>query len=113
MAEFGLLTIGEVATLLGLTLLEVQEAHYGGQLMSVIHEDEVLYPAFQFDPETGSIRPGIPDVIAEGFVAGRSESSLALWMTMPTGYLDGKRPVDCMDTPDSVLLAARNSFNVE
>lgn len=111
--EFGLLTIGEVAGFLGVTLGEVLNYHDEGRIMSVNVDDEILYPAFQFNEETGAIRPVIADLIAEATSASRSESSLELWMVNPTGYLDGKRPVDCLDTPDSVLLAARNSFNVE
>lgn len=111
--EFGLLTVGEVAVFLGVTLADVLHYHDEGRIMSVIVDDEVMYPAFQFDEEAGVVRPVIADVIAEATSSSRSESSLALWMVQPTGYLDGKRPVDCLDKPDSVLLAARGSFNVE
>lgn len=110
--EFGLLTIGEVAALLGVTLTQVHTFHDEGRIISVNREDEILYPAFQFD-DAGTIRPVIADVVAEAESYAHSESSLALWMIIPTGYLDGKRPVDCLDSPDSVLLAARGAFNVE
>lgn len=110
-AEFGLLTIGEVAGLLGVNLAKVKELRDADTLIAVNHEDEYLYPGFQF--LEGKVNPVMPDLIAEAKDSGRTESGLALWMFIPTGYLDGKRPVDILDEPDKLLLTARSSFNVE
>lgn len=110
-AEFGLLTIGEVAGLMGVSLGKVKELWDTGALIAINHEDEYLFPKFQFLED--KINPVMPDLIAEAEAAGRTDSGLALWMFIPTGYLDGKRPVDILDQPDELLLVARSSFNVE
>lgn len=109
--EFGLWTIGQTADYLNVGLKDVIKLRDDGYLLAVVHEDEILYPEFQF--KDGEINPVITDLIAEAESSGRSESGLALWMVNPTGYLDGKRPVDFLDQPEEVLLAARASFNVE
>ena len=80
-------------------------------MIAINHEDEYLFPKFQFLED--KINPVMPDLIAEAEAAGRTDSGLALWMFIPTGYLDGKRPVDILDQPDELLLVARSSFNVE
>lgn len=110
-AEFGLLTFGEVASLMGVNLGKVKELWDTGALIAINHGDEYLFPKFQFLED--KINPVMPDLIAEAEAAGRTDSGLALWMFIPTGYLDGKRPVDILDEPDELLLVARAAFNVE
>ena len=69
-----------------------------------------LYPAFQFQPETGEPHPAVADLLArlpdssDGWVA-------ALWLFQPTGKLGGARPADVFaHDPGAVIDAARRDF---
>lgn len=91
------------------------EAEFGLllRLLAIKRPGGYKYPGFQFDRREQAIRPVMHDLIKLAAGAGRSESGLALWMTSPTGYLDGSRPVDLLDEPAPVVEAARQSFNVQ
>ena len=78
-----------------------------GKVFAIRVGDQQVYPAFQLD-EQG--RPH--DVIARILSALRpgqlSDWQIALWMTSPTGWLGGRRPVDLLvDEPSKVLEAAQ------
>ena len=115
-SEFGLLTSIEVSTLLGSdppnrTYASHQRAQ--GKLIAVKRPKGLRYPGFQFNATEPAILPVMEKLIAVAENAGRSEASLALWMTRPTGYLDGDRPVDWFSEPDKVIQAAKQSFGVQ
>lgn len=115
-AEFGLLSSREVSKLVGSKSPNrsyASEQHSKGRLIAVKRPGGFRYPGFQIDREGHTIRPVISDLIHLAKVAGRSEASLALWMTSPTGYLDGDRPVDRFSQPDKLVEAAEQSFNVQ
>jgi hypothetical protein len=85
-------------------LAAIARRHRGGR---------VLYPGFQIDRDTGSIRPVIHELLLAAEGAGRSEASLILWLISPSGRLNGARPVDLMEDPDRVMQAAKDSFVVQ
>ena len=76
-----------------------------GKIFALDYRGRLLYPAFQFD------RQGRPkDIIGKvlvmlGDAAGPWQT--AIWFTSANGWLDGKRPLDLLDSePDRVLDAA-------
>lgn len=111
--EFGLLSSQAVTSFTGLSAGEILDKHASEELFAVIRDGKWLYPAFQFDPATRSIRPVIPELIKVAEDFRRTESGLALWMVTPSEYLDGERPVDCLNFPDTVLIAAKAAFSVQ
>lgn len=115
-AEFGLLSSREVSAVVGSRSPNrsyASEQRAKGRLIAVKRPGGLRYPGYQFDRTQHAIRPVMADLIRVAEEAGRSEASLALWMTMPSGYLDGDRPVDQLSDPDKVVEAAEQSFNVE
>lgn len=115
-AEFGLLSSLEVSRAVGSKSPNrsyASDQRGAGRLLAIKRPGGYKYPGFQFDRREQAIRPVMHDLIKLAAGADRSESGLALWMTSPTGYLDGSRPVDLLDEPAQVVEAARQSFNVQ
>ena len=77
------------------------------RLFSVPHQGRALYPRFQFDRTSGTLRPAIRDVLAALPTDRMSDWEVALWWTASNGWLGGSRPVDLLDDgPDEVVAAA-------
>lgn len=114
--EFGLFSSLEVSQLVGSKSPNrsyASEQRSRDRLIAVKRPGGLRYPGFQIDQAEHVIRPVMTDLIRIASAAGRSEASLALWMTTRTGYLDGERPVDQLSQPDKVLEAAQQSFNIQ
>ncbi|HMC43017.1 MAG TPA: hypothetical protein VKI20_08405 [Acidimicrobiales bacterium] len=78
-----------------------------GQAFAVSHGGRQLYPAFQFDPDTGRPRPGVATVIGALRSVGITGWALALWWATPHDTLGWQRPADRLaDGPDAVERAA-------
>ncbi|UXN32779.1 hypothetical protein [Glutamicibacter sp. M10] len=115
-SEFGLLTSTEVSDLVGSDSPNRSYAsnqRSQGKLIAVKRPKGLRYPGYQFDRSEHAILPVIEELIALAQAAGRSESSLALWIIRPTGYLDGDRPVDRFSDPERVLEVAKPAFDVQ
>ena len=93
----------------GITAEQVGSRQQDGQLLSTERAGEVRYPGFQFDPE-GRVRRVVRFLRAVAAEDRGSENGLILWMCSPCGRLQGRRPVDCLESPDLVLRAAHESF---
>lgn len=108
--EFGLLNPAEVFNLLGLSGLEGNL----NNLIAVDFDGRKFYPGLQFDTQTRRIQPGIARIVSEADVFGVGHDSLTLWMTAPTGQIEGNpRPVDVLSSdPDAVAVAFHNHFGV-
>ncbi len=77
------------------------------RIFTVTHRNATYVPSFQFD-EKGQPHPAIAKVIK---ILGKDTSDwgLALWFTAANGWLEGKRPVDCLkDDPEEVVQAAEH-----
>jgi len=114
--EFGLLTSTEVSNLVGSDSPNRSYAsnqRSQGKLIAVKRPKGLLYPGYQFDRTEHAILPVIEQLIILAKAAGRSESSLALWIIRPTSYLDGDRPVDRFTDTDEVLEVAKQAFGVQ
>jgi len=77
------------------------------QAFSVIHEGRELLPSFQFDSVTGALLPQVAQLL-EALEGKRHGWEIALWMTSPNGWLQGRRPIRLWpDHMDKLLKAAR------
>ncbi len=108
--EFGLLTSAEVAELAGSRARNraalANRWTKEGRVFAVPHGGQLLWPGFQFDAQ-GQPRPVVAEVL-RSFADEPSPWALALWFTSHTGWLDGRRPVDLLETePGAVVEAAR------
>ncbi|CEA09409.1 hypothetical protein BN1051_02779 [Arthrobacter saudimassiliensis] len=114
--EFGLLTAQEAATTLGSRTKDrsavARDRRETGQLLGIRRGNAVLYPGFQFD-SNGDVHKAIPALIRVARQARRSDEDLAQWICLPSGYLDGDRPVDRLRDVDAVLAAAQGHFGAE
>lgn len=114
--EFGLLSAQEASRSLGSrakgrsTL--AHDRRENGQLLGVRRGNAVLYPGFQFD-QNGDVHHVIPALLRLARQARRSDEDLAQWICLPSGYLDGDRPVDRLQDTDAVLAAAQGHFGAE
>ena len=94
-SEFGLLSGS------GRTEQWIQEK----RIFPVVHHGAPLFPAFQFDFE-GEPLPVIAHVLS---TLGKKSKGweLALWFISSNGWLDGRRPVDCLQSePEEVMEVA-------
>lgn len=77
-----------------------------GKLLAITYRGVDLYPAAQL--VDGEPSPAIPQIL-EAF-SGNSPWAVALWLHAPSGWLDGKRPLDVLARePDRVVRAARKT----
>lgn len=114
--EFGLLTNTEVSQVIGSdspSQIDASSLRSQGKLIAVKRPGGLRYPGFQFNRAEHSILPVMEKLIILANAAGRSETSLALWMTHATGYLEGGRPVDSLADPEKVIHVAKQSFGVQ
>lgn len=81
-----------------------------GAIFSVAAGDgRRLFPAFQFDQRRRP-RPEFAPVIRLFRERGASDWQIALWLTGRDPWLRG-RPIDRMETPDTVLTAAQRALD--
>lgn len=76
------------------------------QLLSVQHNGQELYPAFQFRTD-GRPHPSIARILAV-LPAHRTPWQVAFWFVSPNGWLDGDAPAERLDDTPEVLAAARH-----
>jgi hypothetical protein len=114
MTEFGALTASQVAGFSG-SEAKNRSALAGrwrreGRLVAVEHHGTIFYPAFQFDAD-GRPRRVVEDVLKLLDDPEMSPWQQALWFTTANGWLDGRRPVDLLETePAAVVAAARDAL---
>lgn len=77
------------------------------RIISVRHRNAEWYPAFQFDAQ-GQPRPVIKEILEILHRdAELTDWDIALWFAGDTGWLDGKTPMECLDSHrDHVFRAA-------
>jgi hypothetical protein len=106
--EFGLLTSGEVAELLGVTSAGsgwVAAQRKARKIIGVRHGNTYRYPGFQFDHQT--VLPVIAPLLELAHANAWSSDDLSLWMFGPTtSFVQEDRPVDHLLEPEAVLAAA-------
>jgi hypothetical protein len=73
------------------------------KIFSVIHGGVEYFPAFQF--QDGQPHETIARVL-QILGSRKSEWQLAFWFTSPNGWLDGKKPANCLNEAEAVVTAA-------
>lgn len=116
--EFGLLTSQEVAEIVGSNTkgrsTYAHDNRKAGKLIGIERLNRILYPRFQFDRTSGKILPVMERLVRVIREFSRTEGDLAQWMCIPSGYLDGERPVDLLSKDDDqVVAAAEGHFGVQ
>lgn len=113
--EFGMLDSGQVAEFLGASGTNRNLAHSlakKGHILGVRRGRKSLFPGFQFDADSGEVRPVIAEVTAIGRKAEWEDRHLLQWLCAPNGYLDGARPVDHITDESTMLHAAKSDLAV-
>ncbi len=114
--EFTLLSSTQVAAALGAksgNRSYASDQRAARRILGVRRLNSYLYPGFQFDRATGTVKPAVPALLRAAERAGRSDEGLALWLVGPTTYLGGDRPVDHLDEVDRVVKVAEDAWGVE
>jgi len=75
-----------------------------GRIFAIESDSSLCYPAFQFD-DNGKPRKIIAEVI-KLFDDDNVGWQLALWFTMPNALLDGKKPVDILESDPKMIRQA-------
>jgi len=108
--DVALLDSAEVGELLGSrarnTSAMASRLKRAGKLFAITYGGADLYPAVQIvDGEPSLAIPAILDAFS-----GDSPWALALWLNAPSGWLDGRRPLELLaEEPDRVVAAARRT----
>ena len=108
--EFGAVTSEQIASLASSHATNRRATAHRWQkerkIFAVNHHGQILYPGFQFDPETGRPKKAIAQVLG-ALPDALTGWALALWWTTPVDLLDWARPVDRLEaTPADVIRAA-------
>jgi hypothetical protein len=115
-AEFGMLTSTEAGKRMGSRSSAPRNlattAHRNKALVAVRRGNYLSYPGFQFGPD-GKPLAVIARLREVAEASGWSEAGLVQWLSSPTTYLDGDRPVDHLATdPDRVVEVAAEALAV-
>lgn len=82
-----------------------------GRLLGYRRANSYRYPAFQFDPRTGGVRPVIEHLLRISHSYDVPDNDVMLWLCSRSAFFDEQdRPVDHLDDPQLLLAAARDEF---
>ncbi|WP_158297143.1 type II toxin-antitoxin system VapB family antitoxin [Zhihengliuella sp. ISTPL4] len=113
--EFGLLKSGEVGALLGASKSNrefVSIRRNRGELLGVVRNNGYLYPGFQFDRSTGTIKAWVKPLLELAREHSMGAVDVLFWMMTPTIYFGGDRPADHAGEGDRLLDVAGRSWSV-
>lgn len=116
-AEFGLLSSGEIAELLGGRSSNrnfASSKRTAGKILGVLLGNAYRFPGFQLAAGRGTVLPVIEPLIRLARAHGWSEDDLALWLTAPSSFFAAAdRPVDHLAEHDKVLAAAKDEIEAQ
>lgn len=87
------------------TRFAVHKANQAHALLLVAAGDDVVLPAFQFDPD-GVVRPELGPVLTSLLAAGMDPWDAWIWLTHPAGLLGGEIPERLAADPEEAPLVA-------
>jgi hypothetical protein len=91
-----------------MTAAERNREREAGELLAFEVDGEFRYPAFQFKT-SGKVAPVVPQLLALGTALGWPPFggwSMMLWLFSPEAELEGRRPVDLIESEAPLLLKA-------
>ncbi|MFD1210740.1 hypothetical protein ACFQ36_01625 [Arthrobacter sp. GCM10027362] len=116
-SEFGLLSSGQVAELLGRSAENrnlASKKRRAGKILGVARGNTYRYPGFQFDRDRGTVRRVIEPLIALAGENGWPPEDVVLWLCAPSTYFhEADRPVDHLEEPERLLAAAQDQFEAD
>lgn len=113
--NFGLLKSSEVGALLGASKSNrefVAGRRQRGEILGAPRNNGYLYPGFQFDYSTGTIRAWVKPLLQLAKNHSMSATDVLFWMMSPTTYFNGDRPADHARDGDRVLDVAGRAWGV-
>lgn len=114
--DYGLLRSGEVGEILGASQGNrefVSNRRNHGELLGVVRINGYLFPGFQFDRTTVSIRPWVKPLLELAAESNQGAADVLFWMMSPTTYFNGDRPADHVEDGDRLVDVARRAWSVE
>lgn len=66
---------------------------------------QLFFPRFQFTNSAPDLDPAMATIVKALREGGMSDWEVAFWLTTPNTYLQGKRPLDCLQQVPRLLLA--------
>jgi hypothetical protein len=114
--DYGLLRSGEVGEILGASKSNrefVSNRRNRGELLGVVRNNGYLFPGFQFDRSTGSIRLWVKPLLELAAESNQGAADVLFWMMSPTTYFNGDRPADHVEDGDRLVGVARRAWSVE
>lgn len=112
---FGLLKSSEVGALLGASKSNrefVSGRRQRGELLGVVRNNGYLYPGFQFDRSTGTIRAWVKPLLKLSEKHNMGAADVLFWMMSPTTYFNGDRPADHARDGGRLLDVAGRAWDV-
>lgn len=113
--EFGLLSSSEVSSLLGASNANrafTSELRKRGELLAAPRKNAYVFPGFQFNHESGTVRAWVVPLLRLAQGNERSAADVSMWMMSPTTYFDGDRPADHVDDAQRLLSVAERAWSV-
>ncbi|MCT2183090.1 hypothetical protein [Brevibacterium casei] len=104
--ETRLLSAGEVAEYVGRGRNWAAQRSKSGSLIRVEHAGRTLYPAFQIDPETRSVRHWVAPIAAMLDELGLDGRDFAIWAAAPSPRFAGDLPAQRAGDPEFLSMAA-------
>lgn len=114
--DYGLLKSGDVSEILGASKKNrefVSIRRNRGELLGVVRNNGYLFPGFQFDRTTGTIRSWVKPLLELAAQSNQGATDVLVWMMSPTTYFSGDRPADHVEDGDRLVDVARRAWSVE
>lgn len=114
--NFGLLKSSDIGALLGASKSNREYAstrRARGELLGVYRNNGYLYPGFQVDRQSGTVRAWVKPLLQLAEQHSMGAADVLFWMMSPTTYVGGARPADHVDDGDLLLDVAGRAWAVE
>lgn len=111
-AETALMNLAEIAQYMDKSEEWVAQQAAQRLLLDAEYGGEILYPAFQIDPDTRQARDWVPEMVFLLDDSGISGQSFVLWSSVPSEFFSGRLPAECADDDDFLRTATSDLTSV-
>ena len=102
-ASDGLYAATDVAAILDVGVVTVQEMFATGQLIGLTWKEELVFPGCQFRRDQNKVAAFVKSLIAAAAELDYSLRGLTFWLYSPTTYFGGERPANYIDEPERLV----------